>query len=151
MRVVRYRTQVDPDIKYSPYQFRTEVAIYLADPNGWEGHGYRFQEAENGVLIRLSSPKTIGTICKDSDLSCAELGGKNMYVNASRWMKGSVASKLPLEEYRQYIVTHEMGHILGFDHVGCPGRGLAAPLMMQQTLGLKGCRPNTILTKQDVK
>ena len=66
-----------------------------------------------------------------------------MYLNSQRWMHGSKDSKLPLDEYRQYMVSHEMGHILGYDHVKCPGKGEPAPIMMQQTLGIGQCKPST--------
>jgi ssRNA-specific RNase YbeY (16S rRNA maturation enzyme) len=74
-----------------------------------------------------------------------------MYLNADRWKNGASPSKLVLKDYRQYMVTHEMGHILGHDHVKCPGKGKPAPIMMQQTLGIGDCAPNTKLTDSDRK
>lgn len=69
-----------------------------------------------------------------------------MYLNADRWFRGSKASKLTLDNYRQYMVSHEIGHILGFDHKKCPCEGCKAPIMMQQTLGIGKCIPNTKVT-----
>ena len=150
---IRYTTRVDSDVEYDPIQFRNEVKAYLADPHGWKSDGYTFvRSSRPTVEIHLSSPHTLETNgCHDRHLSCAELGGRHMYLNAMRWMRGAPASKLPLNDYRQYMVTHEMGHILGKDHVACPGRNHPAPLMMQQTLGIGTCRPNTKLTRRDRK
>jgi len=144
MKVVRYYTQVDPDVAYDPKQFATEVDVYLADPDGWsQFFRFRAMRGPHSKCIRLSSPSTLKTNgCKDGELSCAVLGGHEIWLNSERWIKGAPASKLPLDEYRQYMVSHEMGHSLGHDHVECPKSG-PAPVMMQQTLGIGSCSPNT--------
>ena len=95
------------------------------------------------VHIRLSMPDTILKQCGHKTLSCAELGGRNVWLNAARWFRGAPKSKLPLEDYRQYVISHEIGHILGFDHKKCPCKGCKAPIMMQQTQGIGECKPNT--------
>ncbi len=121
----------------------------MNDPDGWTSKGYSFEPVSSNedVLIRLSSPSTVEKHCGvPSNLSCAELGGKHMYLNADRWFHGSKASKLKLDDYRQYMVSHEIGHILGFDHKQCPCAGCKAPIMMQQTLGIGKCIPNTKIT-----
>lgn len=144
MKTVRYKTIVDPDVKYDSKKFQEEVAIYLADPEGW-AQWFTFVYTPNGPakLIRLCNSSTLKQEgCKDDSLSCAILGGDMIWLNANRWMHGSKASKLPLVRYRQYMVSHEMGHSLGYDHVTCPGSG-PAPVMMQQTLGIGMCSPNT--------
>jgi len=148
---IRYTTKVDSDVDYNPTIFADEVAVYLADPNGWVSEGYTFvRSAPADVEIHLSSPQTLATNgCRDGTLSCAELNGRHMHLNSIRWTRGAPPSKLDLKDYRQYMVTHEMGHILGHDHVKCPGRGQPAPLMMQQTLGIGVCSPNTKLTDSD--
>jgi len=143
---ITYTAAVDSDVKYPLRQFQEELEMYLADPDGWVGQGYEFVPVLKNakVHIRLSSPATIQKFgCGDGTLSCAELGGHKMYLNSHRWTKGAPASKLPLEDYRQYMVSHEMGHILGHDHATCPGPGQPAPIMMQQTLGIGSCSPST--------
>ena len=70
-----------------------------------------------------------------------------MYLNYDRWINGSPASKLDLEDYRQYMVSHEIGHILGKGHKKCPCKGCHAPIMMQQTLGIEQCIPNINVKK----
>lgn len=149
---IRYTTQVDPGVPYAEAQFARDVAIYLADPGGWVSRGYTFTVGSGGKSIRLSTPQSIRQAgCKEDALSCAVLGGDQIWLNATRWLKGAPKSQLPLEAYRQYMVTHEMGHALGYDHASCPGPGYPAPLMLQQTKGLHGCRPNTTLTATDRK
>ena len=151
MKHIRYKFTIDADVlkEYSirlPVQIGYYVGIYLNDPHGWSKHGYFFEDVSQGeqVIIRLSSPATVKKLCGLSDnLSCAELGGRHMYLNAHRWFHGSKKSKLSLEDYRQYMVSHEIGHILGHDHKKCPCKGCDAPIMMQQTLGLGNCKPNT--------
>ena len=142
---VRYSARVDSDVNYPTQKFLVLLEIYLADPDGWEGKGYQFEyDPRASLVITLSSPRTIEKECGlPKGLSCAVLGGKKMWLNSDRWLKGAPASKLSLDSYRQYMVSHEMGHILGHEHQKCPEKGMVAPIMLQQTLGLKGCRPNT--------
>ena len=154
MPKVRYVARVDPDVRYSQEEFAELLQIYLADPGGWEAHGYRFELVKNkpDVTIRLSSPATIVKTCGlPENLSCAEVGGRNMYLNAMRWLHGSSKSGQTLDGYRQYVVSHEMGHILGHEHANCPGTDNPAPIMMQQTKGIGSCTPNTDITKTDLK
>lgn len=145
MKTVRYKVIIDEDVDV-PRQTKELIGIYLNDPHGWSKHGYWFEgvSSNEDVLIRVSSPATIRKVCVlPGDLSCAELGGKHMYLNAYRWTQGAIHSNLPLDDYRQYMVSHEIGHILGHDHKKCPCKGCPAPIMMQQTKGIGKCSPNT--------
>ena len=151
MKMVYYRTSVDSDVRYDPEQFAEEIAIYLADPDGWAQY-VRFVPGSGPAAkhIHLSSSNTLATNgCASGHLSCATLGGRDIWLNAQRWLGGASASRLPLERYRQYMVSHEMGHSLGYEHVKCPNSG-PAPIMLQQTLGIGRCSPNTKLTKHDI-
>lgn len=148
---IRVKISVDPDVqqKYNisiPAQVEFYIVAYLNDPEGWSTKGYFFEPVtENpNVIIRLVSPSVIKKECGlPSNLSCAELYGRNMYLNAERWFHGSKESKLNLSDYRQYMVSHEIGHILGYEHEECPCAGCKAPVMLQQTLGIGKCIPNT--------
>ena len=154
MTLITFHVSVDSDVirKYKIYnagerQIDFYIMAYLNSPDGWSQDGYHFEPVEKykaNVLIRLSLSKTITRICGVSPmLSCAVLGGRNMYLCAERWFHGAPKSGLKLEDYRQYMVSHEMGHILGKDHHDCPGKGRPAPIMLQQTLGIGECIPNT--------
>jgi hypothetical protein len=152
MRVIRFRTRVDPGIRVSQAVFRREVTIYLNDPDGW-AQIVSFVYAPTGPAthIRLCTGATLRAEgCVEDDMSCAILGGTDIWLNADRWLHGAPASKLPLMEYRQYMVTHEMGHSLGYDHVACPGSG-PVPVMVQQTRGIGSCEPNTKVTEIDLR
>ena len=151
MKYFPYTFLVDDDV-IKHYKIRQPallafyVSAYLNDPEGWPKHGYHFEHVNSGekMSIYLVMPKTIEKKCGLPDnLSCAELGGRFVFLNANRWFHGSSESKLPLEDYRQYMISHEIGHILGFDHKKCPCIGCKAPIMMQQTLGIGECVPNT--------
>ena len=150
MKVIKVKVITDDDViqKYSivnPSQIEFFIIAYLNDPDGWSKKGYFFEpvrENEN-VTIHLSSPETIKKKCGMSGLSCAELGGTRMWLNSERWFHGASKSKLSLDNYRQYMVSHEIGHILGHDHQSCPCVGCKAPIMMQQTKGIGKCKPNT--------
>jgi hypothetical protein len=52
------------------------------------------------------------------------------------------------EEYRRlWSVTRWV--TLGYDHTKCPGQG-PVPVMVQQTLGIGACAPNTKVTEIDL-
>jgi hypothetical protein len=154
MKLITYHAEIDPDVikKYDIHnagerQFDFYLIAYLNSPDGWSQDGYVFEPTDKvkaHVWIRLSMSKTITELCGLSPmLSCAVLGGRHMYLCAERWFNGSKKSGLSLENYRQYMVSHEIGHILGKNHVECPGKGHPAPVMLQQTLGIGKCIPNT--------
>lgn len=150
---VRFSTVVEPGVVYDAKQFARDIEIYLSDPDGWASRGYEFEYVTRSptLMIHLATPEQIRAAgCGDGSLSCAELKGNHIRLNSARW-SGLLPnhSKLPLDEYRQYMVTHEVGHILGHEHVPCPTPGAPAPLMMQQTLGIGACSPNIKLTHSD--
>jgi len=152
MKIIRFRTEVDPDVDYPSDRFQEEVTIYLNDPNGWaQWHVFEYAPTGPAKLIRLCTKHGLKAAgCGEDELSCAVMGGSDIWLHAERWIHGAPKSKLPLEEYRQYMVTHEMGHSLGYDHAKCPGSG-PVPVMVQQTLGIGACTPNTKVTEIDLR
>ena len=121
----------------------------LNDRRSWRGTGrWRFQlvsSASDATLhAYIVTPGTTDRLCTPlltrGEVSCQN--GNKVVLNAKRWMLGADSYGSDVHGYRRYLVNHEFGHSLGHQHVGCPGRGKRAPVMMQQTKGLGGCRKN---------
>jgi len=66
-----------------------------------------------------------------------------IYFDSRNWDKPPKPSKYEtVNGYRTYVINHEFGHILGHGHEKCLGPNYLAPVMLQQTLGQKGCLKN---------
>jgi len=119
----------------------------LTDDRGWQKLGYSFiynKHDIKNVDFRICFVKQsyIEELCNFTGLSCADLRDNTIYINVNRWRRGSKRSLLDLDLYRTYVINHEVGHILGRGH-NKPGRkGSKVPVMVQQTLGIGGCKPN---------
>ena len=40
------------------------------------------------------------------------------------------------------VINHKLGHLLGFDHMLCPGPDRPAPVIQTQAITLNGCTPD---------
>lgn len=144
-----YTVEVEVGIPIDPADLAAVVDAVLADPRGWTAAGdVRLQrlgtDGAPSFRVRLATPATTDAHCAPLDthgeLSCRN--GADVMLNLRRWVSGAAPSEMGLTEYHQYMVSHEVGHALGHDHAECPGPGQVAPVMLQQTLSLDGCRPN---------
>ncbi|MFE9402308.1 DUF3152 domain-containing protein [Streptomyces sp. NPDC006530] len=145
----RYQVQVEDGAGVSAAQAAVDVQAILSDGRSWAAHGKgRFQLVADGadVTIKIATPRTTDKLCAPvgdtgGELNCEVAGG--VVVNLKRWVKGSPQYDGPPAEYRHLIINHEIGHLIGYhQHMGCPGPGRAAPVMMQQIKGLDGCKSN---------
>lgn len=146
---VRYLVEMEKGLPFDVDEFATEVARILNAPGGW-GHGgkkYRFQRVDKGPVrfrVSLSSPGLTDSQCAPlrtyGKVSC--FNGVRSVINAERWAHGAPTYPHDLPGYREYVISHEVGHAMGKDHVGCPHHGEPAPVMVQQTKSLEGCTAN---------
>lgn len=132
--------------------FAAEALTILNDERGWgpiEGVSFARTDdpAAADLTLTIASPATTEVLCGELPTrgytSCGRVDTVN--INAARWAHGAdafTAAGGSIEEYRIYLLNHEVGHPLGQWHVDCPAPGAAAPVMLQQTLRLQGCVPN---------
>jgi hypothetical protein len=127
--------------------FAADVGTILHDPRGWGRAGFRFVErADAPFTILLGESADVDAQCRPYDTfgkySCQN--GPVVALNADRWRTATPKWTADLATYRQYLVGHEVGHLLGMHHpkVMCPRAGRPAPLMNQQSSELNGCLPN---------
>jgi hypothetical protein len=128
--------------------FEAEVRATLADPRGWSGADFALVEDAAAVhLVVLAEGDEVDELCAPYDTggrySCQN--GPVVALNADRWRTATPQWTGTLAQYRQMLVNHEVGHLLGRHHPPppqCPLPGRLARLMSQQSTELNGCLPN---------
>jgi hypothetical protein len=147
-RVVPYSVEVERGLRFDPAGFADEVHRILNHRQGWGRAGdTRFVRVASGPVrfrVSLSSPTLTDRQCHPlrtfGRVSC--WNGARAVINALRWAEGAPTYGRDVASYREYVISHEVGHALGRGHVSCPDRGRPAPVMVQQTKSLYGCTPN---------
>lgn len=148
--VTTIRVEVERGLPVDAGLFARFVMETLNDPRGWGADGSRSfarTDTEADLRVVLASAGTVDQMCAplatNGQWSCGRYG--HAALNANRWFFGSeafVTAGGDLTEYRRYLLNHEIGHLIGQQHVGCPAPGALAPIMLQQSIGLQGCVPN---------
>jgi uncharacterized protein DUF3152 len=148
-KTYRYDIEVENGIKgIDLNEYQRLVVSTLSDPQSWSGHGVALQRVDSGQVdfrVSLTSSMTVRHLCGYSipvETSCyAQAGGASkvnrVVFNDSRWVRGSAAYVGDLATYRIYMINHEDGHALGHEHAHQCLPGGLAPVMMQQTFGLR--------------
>jgi len=151
-RVVRYSVEVEDGLDAHQAEFANVVQGVLHHKMGWQGvDRVKFVPVSDGDVARgaavdirviLATPTLTAQLCAPLNTSNPQVScwahGKAV-LNLQRWVRGAVSYGTDLNNYRVYLVNHEVGHGLGHGHAQCPRDGARAPIMVQQTKGLDGC------------
>lgn len=147
-RVTRYAVQVEGGTEVEADEAARQIHGILTDRRGWlTADGAQFElvpdTAQARFTIFVATPPTVDRKCLPLRMlgtwSCRH--GDDVILNSDRWHL-MTPTYTDLAAYRTYMVNHEVGHFLGHGHQQCSGKGRNAPVMMQQSKGLGGCRPN---------
>lgn len=143
----RVRVEVEGGLDVDGEAFASFVLDTLNDPRSWSRDGLTFSRTDGDadIVVVLASPETSARMCAplvtNGTLSCRQ--GPRAILTMHRWAHGMEDYGEDVTGYRRYLVNHEVGHVLGHGHVACPGPGLPAPVMQQQTKDVDPCVPNS--------
>ena len=156
-RLRRFKVAVEKGGDEDAEAFAQQVVAILGDKRSWIGNGNVRLQMVTGAdkadfTVYLATRDTAGRLCAQGGTnirvggvpytSCRTTG--KAIINLDRWRLSATPyldAKVDLATYRRYVINHEVGHELGHGHQGCPKAGGPAPVMVQQTLTLRGCKP----------
>lgn len=156
-RLRRFKVAVEEGSGEDAAAFAAQVRAILEDERSWIGSGTVRMQMVAGAdradfTVYLATRETAGRMCEVGGTniriggvpytSCRAIG--KAVINLDRWRTSAppyLQAGTDLAAYRQYVINHEVGHELGHRHEGCPKAGGPAPVMVQQTLTLRGCVP----------
>ncbi len=144
------RVEVEAGLPVDGDVFAAAVLTTLNDPRGWsvpDGVTFSRTAADDAsIRVVLASPATTDRLCAplatESRYSCGNSVTGAAVLNFERWVLGAPDFGDDLATYRQYLVNHEVGHVLGHGHEDCPAPGAVAPVMVQQSISAQGCLTN---------
>ena len=138
MRYYIYVSKLDPDFKSAVQQILDENTI-------WRGHGLEPATSRSTAdfTIRLVARSFLDRYHREPEYYPSgkeirfsfTINRCRIYIDANNWLYGVPESQLSVSEYRKYVILHEVGHALGYDHEACPVHALNCPVMYQMTRG----------------
>lgn len=144
--VLRVRVEVERGLAVDGVRFAAFVLDTLDDPRGWGADGsvtFARTDGDADLRVVLASPDLVDALCAPlrtgGEVSCGRAG--HAVLNLRRWVE-TVGYDVDATAYRQYLVNHEVGHLLGHAHERCSGAGRVASVMQQQSYAVAPCTPN---------
>lgn len=146
--VYTYTVEVEDGLNQADYggdkSFAKFVDATLGNQRSWMGGGKvafrRIASGEPDLRISLTSADTARELCGYQiklEASCFYPPEGRVVLNEARWVRGAEAFHGDDLTYRQYMINHEVGHGIGYEHhLPCEQNGALAPIMMQQTFGV---------------
>jgi len=149
-----YTVEVEDGVDTSSFGgdegFGRMVTETLSNPKSWIHNPQfafvRIDGSTPGVQpdfrVSLTSPMTVREGCGYEihlESSCYNPAygpdaQHRVFINEARWVRGAVPFQGDIGSYRQYVINHEVGHAIGYQHhEPCEDNGGLAPVMMQQT------------------
>ena len=144
--LVRVRVEVEDGLPVDGLKFAETVMAILNDERGWGHEGtvtFARVEGDADMRVVLASPAKVDEMCAPLDTAGEYSCGRNGHaaINYTRWVEAT-DEFTSRTQYRQYVINHEVGHLLGKQHVSCTGAGDIAPIMQQQSIRVAPCEPN---------
>lgn len=146
-KTVTYTVKTKGSTKSNLAQFSAMANQTLNSSRGWGQLGFKFKEVSSGgsfhlILSEASQVPSFSSGCS-AEWSCRV--GVSVIINDDRWQGATDAwneAGGDIRGYRHMVINHEVGHWLGHDHATCPAKGAYAPVMLQQSIDLEGCKFN---------
>lgn len=154
-RVVTYRVEQRGVTSADFSAFAANANQTLNDGRGWARLGMSFKQVSSGgeFVLVLASPGEVARFSTGCSAEWSCRVGQYVIINQDRWVGGTTAWNNAgggLRDYQHMVINHEVGHWLGHDHATCSGNGNLAPMMLQQSIDLQGCKFNAWPLKSEL-